>query len=146
AQLPRGGMLAKTMLGEPILFARTKEGKVFALRDICPHRAMPLSKGLFDGEQVECCYHGWKFDDAGCCREIPWLTGHEKIEPEKIKVRNYPLHEAQGNIWLFMGEGSADAAPKPPRIPGIGEEKAAGIWASSLFPCHMDHAVIGLMD
>src|SRR5262249_1328988 len=38
------------------------------------------------------------------------------------------------------------AAPKPPRIPGMGEEKTAGIWASSLFPCHMDHAVIGLMD
>jgi hypothetical protein len=32
-------------LGEPVLIGRTKAGRLFALRDICPHRAAPLSAG-----------------------------------------------------------------------------------------------------
>jgi phenylpropionate dioxygenase-like ring-hydroxylating dioxygenase large terminal subunit len=146
AGLKAGSMKGKTFLGEPVLLARTKEGKAFALRDICPHRAMPLSCGLFDGKQVECCYHGWKFDEQGACREIPWLVGHEKIDPEKIKVRTYPLYEAQGNIWIFMGDEQGFEGATPPVIPGFGAKRAAQVYASSLFPCHMDHAVIGLMD
>src|SRR5262249_30867074 len=83
----------------------------------------------------------------GACREIPWLVGHEKIEPEKIKVRAYPLYESQGNIWIFFGdEKAAGTGAQPPAIPGFGEESRPKICATSLFPCHMDHAVIGLMD
>lgn len=148
--LAKGKMLAKTLLGEPIVFARKEDGTVFALRDVCPHRSMPLSCGNFDGQQVECCYHGWKFDKEGVCREIPWLTGHEAIDPTNIKVRTYPVHEAQGNIWIFMAEkpgNNPDAFEhKPPVLPGVGADAQPGIWTKSSFPCHVDHGVIGLMD
>lgn len=149
--LAKGKMLAKTLLGEPVLFARAANGSVFALRDICPHRAMPLSCGRFDGEQVECCYHGWKFDKDGVCRDIPWLTGYEDIDPANIKVRTYPVYEAQGNIWIFMADKSAnvkieDVSHRPPVLPGVGDHAKPGIWTTSIFPCHVDHAVIGLMD
>ncbi len=153
--LAKGKMVAKTLLGEPVLFARKDDGTVFALRDVCPHRAMPLSCGRFDGREVECCYHGWRFDKEGVCRDIPWLTGHEGIDPANIKVRTYPVMEVQGNIWIFMSDkkeaekagANPDAfAHKPPVLPGIAMDAQAGLWTHSLFPCHMDHAVIGLMD
>lgn len=143
-------MLAKTLLGESILFARNTDGVVFALRDVCPHRAMPLSCGRFDGQQVECCYHGWKFDKDGVCRDIPWLTGHEAIDPTNIKVRTYAVHEAQGNIWIFMAD-KAGTTPdhvqhRPPVLPGLAANAAPGLWTTAMFPCHVDHGVIGLMD
>jgi phenylpropionate dioxygenase-like ring-hydroxylating dioxygenase large terminal subunit len=147
--LKTGQMKAKTLLGEPVLFARTKEGVAFALRDVCPHRAMPLSHGRFDGHQVECSYHGWKFDQGGVCRNIPWLTGHENITASNICTRTYPIHETQGNIWIFMGEGAVkpeNFPHKPPVLPGVGEKASPNLFTSSLFPCHIDHAVIGLMD
>ncbi len=56
--LKRRSMVAKTLLGEPVLIARDADGHPFALRDICPHRGIPLSAGAFDGREVECCYHG----------------------------------------------------------------------------------------
>lgn len=149
AALRKGAMQAKLLLDEPILFARNKDGKAFALRDVCPHRAMPLSCGAFDGQHVECCYHGWTFDQHGVCKAIPWLAGHEGIEPENIRVRAYPLYEAQGNIWIFMGEKPnskpEDSAHKPPLIPGI-DDRLPGLHTSSIFPCFVDHGVIGLMD
>ena len=70
----RSGMLARKMLGEPVLLGRDRAGGVFALRDICPHRGMPLSEGGFDGSEIECCYHGWRFTTDGRCTAIPSLV------------------------------------------------------------------------
>src|ERR1044071_1240662 len=73
-RLGHGRTLAKTILGEPLLLGRDRAGAVFALRDICAHRGMPLSRGRFDGTEIECCYHGWRFDTAGRCTAIPSLV------------------------------------------------------------------------
>jgi len=57
------GHLHKAMLLEiPLVIGRDRNEKPFALRDACPHRGMPLSCGRFDGEQLECSYHGWRFE------------------------------------------------------------------------------------
>src|SRR5438105_12177220 len=69
--LGRGKLLARVMLGEAIVIGRDSDDAVFALRDPCPHRGMPLSEGRFDGREIECCYHGWRFDTAGACTAIP---------------------------------------------------------------------------
>jgi len=53
ADLRPGRMVAKMLLGEPILFGRTGDGGVFALRDICPHRGIPLHYGEFDGDNLK---------------------------------------------------------------------------------------------
>src|ERR1700710_2218869 len=69
SELKPGGLKRYEMLGEPVLIRRTRAGQVFALRDICPHRASPLSAGRIvpDGgsEVVECPYHGWRFRTDG---------------------------------------------------------------------------------
>src|ERR1041384_1274373 len=55
----RGLGLATAMLLEvPLVLGRTDKGKAFAMRDSCPHRGIPLSYGRFDGENLECSYHG----------------------------------------------------------------------------------------
>src|SRR5271170_6822480 len=79
--LKPGKMVGKLLLGEPVVFARAVDGSVFALRDVCPHRGMPLSYGRMAGGEVECCYHGWRFDGRGACTCIPSLTGHEGVQP-----------------------------------------------------------------
>ena len=142
--LKRGAMLGKTLLGQPILFARSRDGEAFALLDICPHRAVPLRHGRFDGAEVECCYHGWRFDRAGVCTRIPALVEGQPLDPRKIKVRRFLLREAQGVIWIFAGRDPA-RAPPPPLLPGIGEAQPQ-LWARVAFPCAVDHAVVGLMD
>jgi phenylpropionate dioxygenase-like ring-hydroxylating dioxygenase large terminal subunit len=78
--------LTKAMLLEiPLVIGRDRNRRAFALRDACPHRGMPLSCGSFDGEQVECSYHGWKFDAAnGQCRLIPSLTADQNLNIDRI--------------------------------------------------------------
>jgi phenylpropionate dioxygenase-like ring-hydroxylating dioxygenase large terminal subunit len=146
--LPRGRMLAKTLMGEPMLFARTDDGEVFALRDICPHRGIPLRHGKFDGKEVECCYHGWRFGRDGRCTAIPSLVDGQAFHTERVSAGAYPCREVQGNVWVFVSGANPpadDALPPVPEIPGIGDV-APRVTIVSPFPCHTDHAAFGLMD
>jgi phenylpropionate dioxygenase-like ring-hydroxylating dioxygenase large terminal subunit len=136
--------LAKVMLGEPVLIGRAATGAPFALRDLCPHRGMRLSAGNFDGREVECCYHGWRFDTGGQCTAIPALVPGQTFAPSRVQVRSYPVREVQGNIWVYFGDDPA-AAPEIPDIDGFGDAIPRLVETIS-FAASIDHAVVGLMD
>lgn len=148
AELEKNKMQSRVILGEPVVFYRDSHGLVSGLRDICPHRGIPLSHGRVVNDQVECPYHGWKFDQKGACTEIPSLCPEQEFDCTKIKVKSYPVREQQGLIWVFMGEKEADinAAPPVPVMKEFPMDVKPRIIEKSLFPCHIDHAVIGLMD
>jgi phenylpropionate dioxygenase-like ring-hydroxylating dioxygenase large terminal subunit len=144
-RLRRGRMLARTMLGEPVLLGRGRDGDVFALRDVCPHRGMPLSQGAFDGDEIECCYHGWRFAGDGRCTAIPSLVEGQEFDLARAAVQRYPAREVQGNIWVFFG-GDPSAAPDIPMLGGFGEGAAPRLVETVRFRAAIDHAVVGLMD
>src|SRR5215471_8955138 len=120
ADLRPGRLVHKTLLGEPVMIGRGRDGRVFALRDICPHRGVPLSAGkVMPDNTVECPYHGWRFRGDGQCALIPSLVGGEQIEASKIRVRAYPVRGQDGLIWVYMpAPGREAAAPtsEPPRV------------------------------
>ena len=45
---------------EVALFKR--EGKIYALDNVCPHRGGPLGEGELDGDEIVCPWHAWGFD------------------------------------------------------------------------------------
>jgi phenylpropionate dioxygenase-like ring-hydroxylating dioxygenase large terminal subunit len=137
-------LLAKTMLGEPLVIGRDRAGAPFALRDICPHRGMPLSAGRFDGHEIECCYHGWRFATGGQCVAIPSLLPDQDIDTARIRVRFYPVREVQGNIWVYFGT-DPERAPEIPRVEDFADA-APRLVETVAFPAAIDHAVVGLMD
>jgi len=152
-----GGVLAKTLLGEPVLIGRTRDGAVFALRDICPHRGIPLRHGRFDGETVQCCYHGWRFDRTGTCVEIPSLREGQTVDLAKIRCGAYPCREQHGLIWVYFppADGTPGAVPAPdsagardgpPPVPVFAAEDAPKLHIMLPFACSTDHAAFGLMD
>ena len=84
-----GAMKGVVLLSTPILLCRTRDGRVSAMLDLCPHRGMPLSFGRMDGDRVECYYHGWQFGMDGRCTAIPSLVSDSPIDPKKICVISY---------------------------------------------------------
>lgn len=147
ADVPAGRLRRVEIMGEPIALARTRQGEVFALRDICPHRAAPLSAGrITNAGLVECPYHGWRYGADGACAAIPSLVDGQDIDVGRIRVRRYPAIESQGLIFVWMA-GEADGAPDepPPVFPGAvgGRPKLVD---RLVFDAHIDHAVVGLMD
>lgn len=142
--LARGAKLPVTLLGHPVLLLRDTAGAVSALRDFCPHRGMPLRYGTFDGGEVECCYHGWKFDMAGICTSIPSLV-EDKTDIRKIKTGRFVAQEQDGLIWVYIPGKQAEPLAPPPAMPAP-ITGGFRVVDSVPLPCAIDHAVIGLMD
>jgi phenylpropionate dioxygenase-like ring-hydroxylating dioxygenase large terminal subunit len=122
-----GAAVHRTMLGEPVLIGRDADGTVFALRDTCPHRGTLLSKGKFDGREVECPYHGWRFATNGQCTAIPSQTADQKPQPGNVRAESFPAAERQGNIWVFIGK-QRTALPPVPEVPAVGDNPAHGAF------------------
>src|SRR5579884_4144198 len=150
-----GRLQKATLLEIPLVIGRDLNGKTFALRAACPHRGMPLSAGWFDGAEVECSYHGWKFDaHSGQCKAIPSLTADQNIKVERIYAGNYPCEERDTFVWVFMPDpGPAGAgftrrdepATTAPRVP-IFSQKYKTAYLIADMPSTVDHGIIGLMD
>ena len=151
--LKRGKLARYELLGEPVLLGRSSSGQLFALRDICPHRAAPLSAGGFHretsgAETVECPYHGWRFGADGACVAIPSLVADQAMDVGRIRVRRYPVAESQGLVFVWAGSDPR-AAGEPTEPPPVFEGVVGGkpkLVDRMEFAAHIDHAVVGLMD
>lgn len=102
-EVPEEGMLARTLLNQPVLLYRDTQGKVVALENRCCHRGAPLHIGRKEGDCVRCMYHGLKFDPSGQCVEVP---GQSQVPP-KTRIRSYPVVERNRLVWIWMGEAEA---------------------------------------
>ena len=151
AAVKPGTQIRRMILDQPIVIARTAQGEIFALRDICPHRLVPLSAGKqveTAGEPtLECPYHGWRFGTDGVCRHMPSVLEHNPYDPGRFKVRRYPVHEAHGMIFVFIADSpNFDGVPDVP-APDFGPlPEQPKFVIEDTFNAHMDDAVIGLMD
>ena len=152
----RRGALHKAQLLEiPLVIGRDANRLPFALQNTCPHRGMPLHCGQFDGSQVECGYHGWRFDaQTGQCKLIPSLTADQNLKVDRIYAGNFECEERDGFIWVFIPDpGPAGAGfsarQKPgtpaPAVPTFSEKYKTAYLTADL-PCTVDHGIIGLMD
>ncbi|HET9159979.1 MAG TPA: aromatic ring-hydroxylating dioxygenase subunit alpha, partial [Caulobacteraceae bacterium] len=154
SDLKTGALQRYEILGEPVLLGRNRSGEAYALRDICPHRAAPLSAGRLhreaDGrESVECPYHGWRYGTAdGVCTAIPSLVDGQDVDPSRIRVRRYPVQESQGLVFIWI-----DSDPRNPEEPDVPVPIFPGVVGGGPklvdrmdFEAHIDHAVVGLMD
>jgi phenylpropionate dioxygenase-like ring-hydroxylating dioxygenase large terminal subunit len=151
-ELKAGKLQRYELLGEPVLLGRTRQGQVYAMRDICPHRAAPLSAGRLVEEggepRIECPYHGWTFGTDGGCRAIPSLLDDQDLDPARIRVRSYPVRESQGLVWIWVASDPR-APTEPDNAPPVFEGVVGGapkLVERMDFDAHIDHAVVGLMD
>ncbi len=146
-------MKTAMLLGIPLVLGRKEDGNLFAMRDSCPHRGIPLSCGWFDGSAVTCKYHGWVFEpESGQCMEIPSLTSQDSY-PRRIYATAFPCKEKDGYAWVYVpkpGSGrvrmdTRDALPAVPELPKFSNPHRSAHLTADL-PCNVDHGIIGLMD
>lgn len=100
----------RKIMGTSVVLYRDTQGKVIALHDRCPHRFAPLSLGKKEGDDLVCPYHGLKFNSGGFCVHNPHGKG---ALPNKQVVRNFPVEEKHGFLWIWMAEEEADYGKLP---------------------------------
>ena len=95
--------LGRTVCGRHVVLFRREDGSAVALDDRCPHRGYPLSAGALVGDEIQCGYHGLRFDGCGTC---VWAPGQDRV-PSRANVAAVPLIERGPWVWLWMGDPDA---------------------------------------
>src|ERR1700737_3966190 len=119
SELPQGDgdPVRVKLLGEQLIGFRDSNGKVGLLGNICPHRGASLSFGRNEEAGLRCVYHGWKFDTAGNCVDMPNEPAESDFKT-KVKALAYPTRERGGIVWVYMGTRTAENLPPLPDLEG----------------------------
>ena len=91
------------------------DGKIRALKNVCPHKFAPLCEGPITGlvcgdkpgeltmdrggEIIRCPWHGWEFDID---------TGRSVFNPQQVRTKTYPAGFAECGAPAAGGAGDSD--------------------------------------
>ncbi|MGE0809789.1 MAG: Rieske 2Fe-2S domain-containing protein [Immundisolibacter sp.] len=121
SDLAEGEVKPGKLLGEDLLLRRT-EGAIYCIKDQCLHRGVPLSRKpeCYSKDTVTCWYHGWTYQwaDGKLC-DILTDPSSRMIGTRGLKT--YPVQEAKGMVFVFMGDLAPGAAP-----PALGTDLPPG--------------------
>ena len=84
--------------GAPLVLFRSAQG-IAALFDRCAHRLVELSTGKVVSGEIECPYHGWRYDGEGRCTAIPGQVG----DIPHYRVRRFNAIERDGVVFISSG-------------------------------------------
>jgi nitrite reductase/ring-hydroxylating ferredoxin subunit len=90
------------LLCEEIVVFRDKQGRVGALDPHCAHRGASLEWGRVEEGGLRCCYHGWLYDTAGQCIEMPCETEAVRQSLD-VWQPAYKTLEYGGLVFVYMG-------------------------------------------
>ncbi len=122
--LEENKLFSRTLLGEPVVLYRLRNGTVVAMKDRCPHRSFPFSAGRLIEDEIECGYHGMRYGPDGRCTLVPT----QARAPAAIKTRTYLIIEQPPLVWIWMGDPAYARASEPPSEHWM---LASSSWASS---------------
>lgn len=114
--LKKKQIVSKTIYGHRLAVYRTKSGKVNAVDSFCPHMGMDMVKGKVVGENIQCMFHHWEFDDDGTCVKIPCLK--HVPNAKKLNVQSYPVEEKYGMIWVYTDKEAPYPVYEVPSLQG----------------------------
>lgn len=101
------------LFDEALVLWRDATGQPVIQRDRCPHRGASLSLGRVCEGQLQCGYHGWRFDPTGRCVSVPALPGFQP--PASAAVPTWPVRVHEGLLWTTAGD---PGGAKIPALPG----------------------------
>jgi len=131
------------LFGENYIAFRAEDGRIGFFDEHCPHRRASLALGRVEGNGVRCIYHGWKLDVSGCVVEAPTQLVRPKQFAARVPVVHFPVHEAGGLAWVWLGGANAPAFPE---LPFAGEHEVNSYWCVSRVPCNWLQGVEGTID
>jgi phenylpropionate dioxygenase-like ring-hydroxylating dioxygenase large terminal subunit len=107
-----------TLLGQPLVLWLTEDGAPAALADQCCHRSAQLSRGVVKDGCVRCPYHGWSYDAAGTCVNVPQLDPDATI-PKTYRVPSFRCQERYGYVWVCLDPAPLQSIPAIPEADAV---------------------------
>ena len=139
---PGGDPRGVELLGEKFVAYRDATGRVGLYAQACLHRGASMLLARAEPDGLRCIYHGWKFAVDGKVLDTPNVS--DPRFKERIKGRTYPVREAGGLIWTYLGP--PEQAPEFPKWPWLDLPAANRINAYAVENCNYVQVIEGLVD
>jgi phenylpropionate dioxygenase-like ring-hydroxylating dioxygenase large terminal subunit len=128
-------------LGRDLVAWRDGRGRAALVPRHCPHRGAGLENGrVIDGE-LECPWHGFRFDHAGACTAIPCNVPGTRI-PAGLELARVPVQEAHGLLWAWHGAERSEY----PAVPWFDDLGARCFGTSYDLPFHYTRMMESNLD
>jgi phenylpropionate dioxygenase-like ring-hydroxylating dioxygenase large terminal subunit len=134
--------LARTVLGTPLVLFRAPSGPA-ALVDRCPHRNAPLSRGRVRSGELECSYHGWRFDGTGRCLAVPGLPPGT---PQGREAAARSVLERDGLVWVRGDTTPTQAEADPCPLPLRDDPESVAVRLEAVVPATLVNALENVLD
>ncbi|MFC1669948.1 Rieske 2Fe-2S domain-containing protein [Spirochaetota bacterium] len=102
-ELKKNKMIGVTRLNEKLVLWRSDDNSIHCISDLCAHRGVSLSIGKLVHDNVQCPFHGLRYDGTGKVTLIP-ANGKSSKVPNHFKVHSYAAREEHGFVWIFWGD------------------------------------------
>ena len=140
---PDGAPIRVKVMDEDLIAFRSSDGRVGLVSPLCPHRGANLFFGRNEDGAIRCVYHGWKFDLAGNCIEMPNLPAEAGYHG-KMRITAYPTREYADMVWAYMGPVAS--APAMPQLE-VGLVPASHrLVSKKLQQCNWAQSIEGALD
>ena len=106
----KGEVVGRSFLDGRVAIYRGANGLAQVLSAYCPHLGADVSNGYVEGNNLQCPFHYWEYDQTGKAVK----TGIGDKPPAKACLFRFPTAERWGLIWAFNGESALWKLPDLP--------------------------------
>ena len=111
--------------GRDLIAFRGELGDVCVLEAHCPHLGAHLGcGGRIESGRVRCPFHGWLFDQAGRCVEVPYA----RRTPPRAKLASWHCIERNGLVMVWYHPDGAPPQWDVPVFPEFGSPGWTPWW------------------
>ena len=85
------------------------DGRLFAIRNVCPHQGAPLCTGVVGGTMLPSAPHEYVYGMGGKVIRCPWHkfefdleTGRSLHDPDRLRVATFPVTVEDGRVVVHV--------------------------------------------
>jgi vanillate O-demethylase monooxygenase subunit len=94
------------------------------------------------GDELQCWYHGIRYDCSGVCVSIP----SQDTIPKGARVRSFPVIEKYGFVWLWPGEPNRANENTIPNHWVCSAPELAGVMSYCTIDCNYLFGIDNILD
>ncbi len=130
AELQPGEVIGRELFGGRVVVFRGENGEAAVLSPYCAHLGMDLAQGKVVGNNLQCLFHQYEYDQSGTCVK----TGWGPMPPAGTCVFKFPAQERYNIIWAFNGTKPLFELPDL-RFPD--DQLHMHTWQEDPLPCNI---------
>lgn len=88
---------------------RLPDGSLHAVRNICPHKAAPICRGLVGGTWPPCAPGALRYEREGEVLACPWhawefdiRSGEELYQAKPTRLHKFPVSVEDGEVFITI--------------------------------------------